>query len=221
MAATFGAAARAPFAAIVFLFELTRDYNAMLPLMLAAVLADLVARTLLEHSIMTEKLARRGIAVPAAFHADPLRTTTVREVMTTDVVTISSRACPREIEDVFRSHRHGAFPVVDDEGNVVGVIASGDLLELSDGARSAIDVATTDVITGAPRDTLQVALNRMVEEGVDHLPIVDRGVLVGICTRTDILRARIRQQDQERTELGWLGRRRHGVTSPAAGGLGS
>ena len=221
MAATFGAAARAPFAAIVFLFELTRDYNAMLPLMLAAVLADLVARTLLEHSIMTEKLARRGIAVPAAFHADPLRTTTVREVMTTDVVTISSRACPREIEDVFRSHRHGAFPVVDDEGNVVGVIASGDLLELSDGARSAIDVATTDVIAGAPRDTLQVALNRMVEEGVDHLPIVDRGVLVGICTRTDILRARIRQQDQERTELGWLGRRRHGVTSPAAEGLGS
>ena len=91
---------------------------------------------------------------------------------------------------------------------MVGVIASGDLLELSDGARSAIDVATTDVITGAPRDTLQVALNRMVEEGVDHLPIVDRGVLVGICTRTDILRARIRQQDQERTELGWLGRRR-------------
>ena len=42
MAATFGAAARAPFAAIVFLFELTRDYNAMLPLMLATVLADLV-----------------------------------------------------------------------------------------------------------------------------------------------------------------------------------
>ena len=43
MAATFGAAARAPFAAIVFLFELTRDYNAILPLMLATVLADLLA----------------------------------------------------------------------------------------------------------------------------------------------------------------------------------
>ena len=45
MAATFGAAARAPFAAIVFVFELTRDYNAILPLMLATVLADLVARS--------------------------------------------------------------------------------------------------------------------------------------------------------------------------------
>jgi CBS domain-containing protein len=81
MAATFGAAARAPFAAIVFVFELTRDYNAILPLMLATVLADLLARTLLRQIIMTEKLARRGVAVPAAFHADPLRTTPVRAVM--------------------------------------------------------------------------------------------------------------------------------------------
>ena len=78
MAATFGAAARAPFAAIVFVFELTRDYNAILPLMLATVLADLLARTLLPHSIMTEKLARRGVTVPSAYHADPLATTPVR-----------------------------------------------------------------------------------------------------------------------------------------------
>jgi CIC family chloride channel protein len=82
MAATFGAAARAPFAAIVFVFELTRDYNAVLPLMLATVLADLVARALLPNSIMTEKLARRGLIVPSAFHADPLETTTVSAVMT-------------------------------------------------------------------------------------------------------------------------------------------
>ena len=141
--------------------------------------------------------------------------------MTTDVVTIPSRARPREIEDVFRSHGTARSPSSTTRARWSGSSTSGDLLELSDGARSAIDVATTDVITAAPRDTLQVALNRMVEEGVDHLPIVDRGVLVGICTRTDILRARIRQQDQERTELGWLGRRRHGVTSALLRGLGS
>jgi CBS domain-containing protein len=49
--------------------------------MLATVLADLLGRTLLSHSIMTEKLARRGVTVPSAFHADPLRTTSVRAVM--------------------------------------------------------------------------------------------------------------------------------------------
>ncbi len=86
MAATFGAAARAPFASIVFVFELTRDYDAILPLMLATVLADLMARALLPNSIMTEKLARRGLVVPSAYHADPLDTTAVRSVMTADVV---------------------------------------------------------------------------------------------------------------------------------------
>jgi CIC family chloride channel protein len=208
MAATFGASARAPFAAIVFIFELTRDYNAMLPLMLAAVLADLVARTLLEHSIMTEKLARRGVAVPAGFHADPLRTSTVGEVMTRDVITVPTCASPKAVEDVFRAHRHGAFPVVDEHGKLAGLVDSGDLLALSDGARSVIDVATTEVVTAAPRETLQTVLNRMVEEGVDHLPVVHGGALVGICTRTDILRARITQQEQERSEAGWLSRRR-------------
>ena len=71
-----------------------------------------------------------------------------------------------------------------------------------------IDVATTEVVTVSPATTLQTALNRMVEEGVEHLPVVDGDALVGICTRTDILRARITQQDQERSEAGWLTRRR-------------
>ena len=109
---------------------------------------------------------------------------------------------------MFRKHRHGAFPVVDEDGKLAGIVDSGDLLALSDGVRSVIDVATTEVVTAKPRETLQTALNRMVEEGVDHLPVVEGGALVGICTRTDILRARITQQDQERSEAGWLTRRR-------------
>ena len=68
MAATFGASTGATFAAIVFVFELTRDYQVVVPLMLATVLADLVFGALSEHTIMTEKLSRRGAA-----HRPPLR----------------------------------------------------------------------------------------------------------------------------------------------------
>src|SRR5439155_9280935 len=88
MAATFGATTRATFASIVFLFELTRDYNAILPLMLASVIADLVAGSLMRDSIMTEKLTRRGLRVPSDYHADVLRTTPVAAVMTTRVETV-------------------------------------------------------------------------------------------------------------------------------------
>src|SRR5262245_10402791 len=90
MAATFGAATRATFTAIVFAFELTRDYNAIVPLMLAAVIADLVSAALLDHGLMTEKLARRGLHVPRHYEPDVLRSTPVRAVMTQDVETIAA-----------------------------------------------------------------------------------------------------------------------------------
>jgi chloride channel protein, CIC family len=136
MAATFGAAARAPFAAIVFLFELTRDYNAILPLMLATVLADLVARTLLPHSIMTEKLARRGIPVPAAFHADPLRTTTVAAILIPGDGNGSSAngAAVNTTDSLQTALRRMVELDVDqlavrDHGEIVGVCARTDILE--------------------------------------------------------------------------------------------
>ncbi len=69
MAATFGAATRATFTAIVFAFELTRDYHAILPLMLATVIADLACRAFLEHGLMTEKLAAPRSRRPARLRA--------------------------------------------------------------------------------------------------------------------------------------------------------
>src|SRR5579883_233959 len=63
MGAVFGAAARATFTFIIFAFEITRDYNAVLPLMLVAVIADAIAILFMKNSIMTEKLVRRGLRI--------------------------------------------------------------------------------------------------------------------------------------------------------------
>lgn len=210
MAATFGAAARAPFAAIVFLFELTRDYDAILPLMLATVLADLVARSLLSDSIMTEKLTRRGLRVPSAYQADLLRTTEVRSVMTADPQTIPHGVPLSEVAERFEAGRHSAYPVVAPDGRLVGIVSRGDLLRgLPEGA-TPLDVDAAELITVAPGDTVASALQRMLEEGVDHLPVVDGDRLVGICTRTDVLRTRRHQLEHERAQVGWLERLRTG-----------
>src|SRR5437588_5953917 len=73
MGAVFGAASRATFAFIVFAFELTRDYNSVLPLMLVSVIADGIAMILMPSaSIMTEKLARRGLRIHQDYEADVL-----------------------------------------------------------------------------------------------------------------------------------------------------
>src|SRR5205807_487258 len=80
MGAVFGAASRATFTFIIFAFEITRDYNSVLPLMLVSVIADGVAMLLMPtSSIMTEKLARRGLRIHQDYETDVLRQVAVAE----------------------------------------------------------------------------------------------------------------------------------------------
>ncbi len=210
MAATFGAATRATFASIVFVFELTRDYNAILPLMLATVIATLVATVAMPDSIMTEKLSRRGLRVPSDYHADVLHTTLVRDVMTTEVVTVDADELIGDVATRFRTNGHSAYPVVDAQGRCIGIVSRGDLLRDGDwtAGTPVSEVIVRDLVSVAPIDPLVVALERILDEQVEHLPVIDSDALVGICTRTDIMGARRLQFSHERTESGWRPRRR-------------
>jgi H+/Cl- antiporter ClcA/CBS domain-containing protein len=204
MAATFGAAVRATFTAIVFCFELTRDYEAILPLMLASVVAQLVAGALLTESLMTQKLARRGLRVRSDYEADVLASVTVDAVMARDVDTLPATLTIGEARDRFARGGHGAYPLVDDAGRCTGIIARHDLLQSDDDAAEPVaTIASRDVVTIAPDATLLVALSRLLDEEIGHLPVVVEGQLVGMCTRTDILRARQRQLDAELRQPGW------------------
>jgi H+/Cl- antiporter ClcA/predicted transcriptional regulator len=211
MAATFGAATRAPFASIVFVFELTRDYDAVLPLMLATVLADLVARALLRDSLMTEKLSRRGLRVPEGYYPDVLTTTAVAAVMTEAVATLPAGAplalAIERFGSASGSGRHSAYPIVDEGGRCVGIVTRSDVLAADeDPATSLGEAYAREVVTVAPGATAAEALTTMLDEQVDHLPVVDGDRLVGICTRTDVLRARGHQRRAEVPQPGWLRR---------------
>ncbi len=214
MAATFGAATRATFTSIVFAFELTRDYEAVLPLMLAAVLADIVFNSLSDQSLMTEKLTRRGVIVPRRYAPDALQLHSVREAMTPDVETLPAHATVVDARHRLETAGHGAYPLIDEEGTCTGIVSRADLLvrDVPDDAPLQ-EIATTDVITVAPDDRLLTVLELITEEGVDHLPVVERNRLVGICTRTDLLRARSRYLEHERRQAGWRPQFRRGQQS--------
>ncbi|MDQ6725531.1 MAG: chloride channel protein [Actinomycetota bacterium] len=107
MAATWGSAAGAPFTAMLLTFEITRDFAVVLPLMLATVVADMVATVAMRDTLMTEKLTRRGITVSSHYQVDLLPTTEVREVMSTEVVTIDAGAT---VEDARNRLRQGHGP---------------------------------------------------------------------------------------------------------------
>ncbi|MGH9164694.1 MAG: chloride channel protein [Acidimicrobiales bacterium] len=203
MAATFGAATQATFTAIVFVFELTRDYDVILPLMLATVLADLVYSAVNDDSLMTEKLRRRGLLVGRHYGADPFASALVAGIMTVDVETLASDATVGEARRCFAAGGHGAYPLVEG-GSLTGIVTRDDLL--GDDCIDSEPVrnrGVAQVVTVGPAETAQAVLRVMLEEQVEHVPVVgDDGRLVGICTRTDLLKVRRRQLGHEQRQAG-------------------
>jgi CIC family chloride channel protein len=191
MAATFGSSTRATFTSIVFVFELTRDYQVILPLMLATVIADLVYSAVNDDSLMTEKLRRRGLLIGRHYGVDPLTTTFVSEIMTNHVEVIVVSATLGDAREHFASRAHSAYPIVDPDGTLRGIVTRGDLISTEGGSEtSLLEVASTDVVTVDKFATASAVLQVMLDERVEHVPVVEHGKLVGICTRSDLLEVR-------------------------------
>ncbi len=210
MAATFGAATRATFASIIFVFEITRDYEIILPLMGASVIADLVAGAMLDESLMTEKLARRGIRVRGEYEVDVLRTVPITAIMSREVETLPMDATVGDVRSRFQTATHSAYPVVTDDGELTGIVARRDILGAEEDDAAAIDeVASADVVTVPDDAFAYTAMQSMLEGGFGHVPVLDRQQrLVGIVTRTDVVRTRMRQIELERLQPGWRPTRR-------------
>lgn len=121
MGAVFGAASRATFSFIIFAFEITRDYNSVLPLMLVSVIADGICMLLMPRaSIMTEKLRRRGLKIPQEYEADVLHYMTVSETMDRDIPTITADMKISDLADNMargdaQVSRHQGMIIVDGE----------------------------------------------------------------------------------------------------------
>ena len=151
---------------------------------------------------------------------------TVKDVMTTRVVSVTKQASFRTMAAALREHRVSAFPVVDDDGKVIGVVSEADMLakealksepggmpgmitgilrrkehEKARGT-TAGDLMTSPAVTVTPDDTIQRAARLMYTRKVKRLPVVDaNGHLVGIIGRTDLLTMFDRSDEDIRQEI--------------------
>lgn len=221
MAALFAAASRATFAFIVFAFEITANYDAILPLMLASVVASGIARCFMHHSIMTEKLARRGLQVRQDYEVDVFQRLTVDAVMDQKPATVPASMRLSALAAAITSGDqllagHQAWPVVDAAEKLVGIVTRGDVMRALDTGRTD-DPEVLEIGTGRPAVTwadelLDDAIARMLERDVGRLPVVSRddpARLVGYLGRAQVMRARLhRHHEERRREPGWLARAR-------------
>ncbi|MES2305432.1 MAG: chloride channel protein [Gemmatimonadota bacterium] len=194
MAAMFAGASRALLTSVVFAFETTRQPLGLLPLLAGCTSAFLISRLLMRQSIMTEKLARRGILVQDEYAVDYLARVTVGSAMTTDVQVVHASDAIASVAVTGAHHvatGHQGFPVLDATGELVGVVTMRDLRQPCVSQRVG-DLVRQPAVVAYPDQSLRDAADIMVRESVGRLPVVTRTSprkLVGIISRSDLLRA--------------------------------
>lgn len=226
MAAMFAGASRALLTAVVFAFEVTLQPLGLLPLLGGCAAAYMVSSLLMRESIMTEKLARRGLRVPNEYHPDPLEQLRVKDVATAEVVVLNEAQTLGEIRLWVASGApgsgHTGFPIVGQDGYVIGVLTRRDLLGI--GLPGDKQTTLREVIRRPPvivydDCTLRDAVDHMVNHDVGRLPVVHRnqpGRVVGIITRSTVLaahRARLREMERSEPRLRVKGLGRNGGRS--------
>jgi len=153
----------------------------------------------------------------------------VRDLMTRDVITVTPEMTLKDAAALLVRHRISGAPVVDGDGGIVGVLSEADVLVKESGerrrdgmlgwllepgdafrdklaARTVGEAMTTPPLTIGPRAPAHKAATRMIEDGINRLPVVDdAGRIVGIVSRADLVRAFARSDedilDEIRTEI--------------------
>jgi CIC family chloride channel protein len=198
MAAMFAGASRALLASVVFAFETTLQPMGLLPLLAGCTAGYLVSAMLMRNTIMTEKLARRGVRVPAEYHADYLDRIHVADACTRDVRSLRADATLGEAHELLETHQ--GFPVVDASDHLIGVITRRDFLGKPPETRVDELVSRPPAVVFLD-STLRDAADHMVNENVGRLPVVareDPKKVVGFLTRSDLIRAHARRLAEER-----------------------
>jgi H+/Cl- antiporter ClcA/CBS domain-containing protein len=209
MAALFAGASRAVLTSVVFAYETTQQPFGLLPLLGGCTAAYFISCLVMRHTIMTEKIARRGIRAPAEYAADALDRLLVRMVASPKVVALKDTDRLDEIRAWIVSgsdgSRHQGFPVLNGNGHLVGVVTRKDIYSA---AKDAAVSRVGDLIRRSPKfvyddSTVRQAADHMVNHGVGRLPVVSReepAKVVGIITRSDVLSSYRRQIEEEHLE---------------------
>lgn len=213
MAAIFAGASRAMLASAVFAFETTLQPLGLLPILGGCAASFLVSSLLMRNTIMTEKIARRGVRVPSEYEADFFAQVLVREVLTKDPVTLRAAQTVGEVRQWMHSHTreasHQGYPVLDDRGVLHSVVTRKQIMDPANDPHAAIaSLATKPPVIVYHDNTLRDAADHMVRHDIGRLPVIDRTTttLAGIVTRSDLLNAhsaRLSEAEHAQRYLSW------------------
>ncbi len=197
MGAVVSATTHGPLSAILILFELTGGYKIILPLMIACIIGSMASGQFLKESIYTLKLSRRGVNIRAGKEVNVLKSISVKDVMNPAVETIRENLSLGKFAEKISKSKHNSFPVVDDEGNLTGMLSFLDYhgAVFDENLKDLVvvkDLATKEVVTVALDSNLYSALETITSKDFSILPVVSPDnplKLLGVLSRRDIIGA--------------------------------
>jgi len=214
MAAMFAGASRTLLTSVVFAFETTLEPLGLLPLLAGCTAAYLVSSLLMTDTIMTEKIARRGILVPATYLPDPLAYMQVRDSATYRVAPLQGGTTVEQMRAFLTCRgpesRHHDFPVVNDRNEFIGIVTAVDLLDPKlPLTKTAGELAHSQSAAVHEDNSLRTAVDVMLREGVHRLAVTsleEPHRLVAIISHSDILsahRRRLREDESAERIIRW------------------
>lgn len=197
MAAMFAGASRTLLTSAVFAYETTLQPLGLLPLLGGCTTAYFVSCLLMRNTIMTEKIARRGVEVPAEYISDILAFLRISQIAARKLTTIPAEDTIQSVRQRLAAREpgftHQGYPITDSAGALVGVLTLRDLHDPQANGQVRIrELIRRSPITIFSEASLRDAANEMIRNDVGRLVVVDRAdprKAIGIVTRSDLLRA--------------------------------
>jgi chloride channel protein, CIC family len=205
MAGVFGGIARAPFTSIVFLFELSHNPNALLPLIVCVMVSDGFVRLFSRDSIMTIKLVKRGLIVLQDYSVPVLMRARIDQVMRKEFSVIQSEDDLRTVLQRFVPGDESLIPVVDQEGALVGIVEPHDLLrtETPDHHFTMRELARQDFVLAYAGELVDLIQRDMMLKNTENVVMVESNGLrkpIGVARANDILQLRRWLMEEETLE---------------------
>jgi len=191
MSALFAGASRAFLTSIVFALETTGQSNALLPLLGTCTASYFTSFFLMENTIMTEKIARRGVITPHSYEPDILEKTTVEQIATDQGIVLTDTMEIGEVRSwlATETELHSNYFIISDkEREYKGLLSSSNLFNSHHDIHKTIgSIVKRNNISVEPTQTLRKVVEIMAQDNVDILPVVKDKKIIGILTYQHIL----------------------------------
>ncbi len=192
MGAYFAAVLRTPITSIIMVFEMTRDYRIMLPLMIANITAFTLAKLFLKGSVYVNIAEQDGVYLPSHDDHEIMEHILVEDAMVSEVQSINSKITVGEAHKMVRKNDITGYPVLTN-GKLSGMVTTSSIIAScarQEEEKLIEDIAEKSVVKIYPDQTLMEAFHRLKKFHVSRLPVVSRidtKQLIGIITAEDIV----------------------------------